>query len=168
MSTNPTHHAGDGAPASHDEHGGHAGPAPSASHARATPAGHGPLGTGAANDNHAAAHGAHAHGIAHVMPRKVLLGVWAALMVLTVLTVSAHGFDFGPRLNLLVAMAIATVKASLVVLFFMHLLYDRRFHLLFFLGSLLFVFLFVSLTMLDSGQYERDVEARQTVLQQTR
>jgi cytochrome c oxidase subunit 4 len=109
--------------------------------------------------------GAHP-GLAHVMPRRVLLAVWAALMALTILTVSAHAVDFGPSANLLVAMGIATVKASLVVLFFMHLLYDRRFHLLVFLASLLFVFLFVSLAMLDSAQYQPDIRARQTVLEQ--
>ncbi len=109
-----------------------------------------------------------AHESGHPMPPKVLVAVWAALMALTVLTVAAHGVDLGPRLGLVVALVIATAKASLVVLFFMHLWYDRRFHLLVFAGALLFVFLFVSLTMLDSGQYERDIDARQAVLQQGR
>ena len=40
---------------------------------------------------------------------------------LTVLTVTAIKVDFGPRINLLIAMLIATIKASLVVMFFMHL-----------------------------------------------
>src|SRR4051794_37991300 len=97
------------------------------------------------------------HGIAHVMSPKVLIGVWAALMVFTVLTVSVTTFDFGPKVNLIMAMGIATIKASLVVLFFMHLLYDRRFNLVIFMGSLLFVFLFVSFAMMDSGQYQPDI-----------
>ncbi len=118
-------------------------------------------------------HSANAHdhgrgGLAHVMPRRVLVGVWGALMVLTILTVSAHSVDFGGNLNLVVAMAIATVKATLVVLFFMHLLYDKRFHLLFFLGSLLFVFLFVSFALLDSTQYQGDITARTNVVDSTR
>ncbi len=144
MSTNPTHHAGDGA----HGHGARAGHS-AHEHAAAAHATEGQPGR-AANENHDGhAGGAPTdHGIAHVMPRRVLLGVWAALMVLTVLTVSAHGVDFGPRLNLMVAMAIATVKASLVVLFFMHLLYDKKFHLLFFVGTLIFVFVFLSLALL--------------------
>jgi cytochrome c oxidase subunit 4 len=107
----------------------------------------------------------HAHaGLAHIMPRKVLLSVWGTLMVLTALTVSAHAVDFGPNLNLLVAMVIATVKATLVVLFFMHLLYDRGFHLLVLLASLVFVLLFVSFSLMDSGQYQRDIDARESVV----
>lgn len=108
------------------------------------------------------------HGLAHVMSPKVLLAVWAALMILTAATVAAVSVDFGPRANLFVAMAIATAKAALVVLFFMHLLYDRRFHLIVFLGSLLFVFLFVSLAMLDSAEYQPDIEARRQALEQAR
>lgn len=95
--------------------------------------------------------------LGHVMSRKALLGVWLALMLLTVITVSAVSVDLGPRLNLLVAMAIATAKATLVVLFFMHLLYDRRFYLLIFLGALIFVFMFVSLVLLDSTAYQGDL-----------
>jgi cytochrome c oxidase subunit 4 len=117
-------------------------------------------------------HPANEHGhqgaLAHVMPKRVLIGVWGALMVLTVLTVTAHSVDFGGNLNLVVALAIATVKATLVVLFFMHLLYDRTFHLLFFLGSLLFVFLFLSFALLDSGQYQGDIAARASVVDSAR
>jgi cytochrome c oxidase subunit 4 len=108
----------------------------------------------------------HAHGgLAHIMPKKVLLGVWGALMLLTALTVSAHAVDFGPGFNLMVAMGIATVKATLVVLFFMHLLYDRGFHTIVLLTSLLFVFLFVSFALMDSGQYQRDINWRETLEQ---
>lgn len=118
--------------------------------------------------SHSANEHAQHPGLAHVMPRRVLLGVWGALMLLTVLTVTAHGIDFGGNMNLVVAMAVATVKATLVVLFFMHLLYDRRFHLLFFLGSLVFVFLFVSFALLDSGQYQSDIAARAAAAEMAR
>jgi len=118
--------------------------------------------------SHSANEHAHHGGLAHIMPRRVLLGVWGALMVLTVLTVTAHSVDFGGNMNLVVAMAIATVKATLVLLFFMHLLYDRRFHLLFFVGSLVFVFLFVSFALLDSGQYQPDIAARTSAVDSAR
>jgi cytochrome c oxidase subunit 4 len=118
--------------------------------------------------SHPASEHGHDGGLAHIMPRRVLVGVWGALMVLTILTVTAHGTDFGGNLNLVVAMAIATVKATLVVLFFMHLLYDKRFHLLFFLGSLAFVALFVSFALLDSGQYQGDIAAHAAVVDSAR
>lgn len=96
--------------------------------------------------------------IAHVMPVRLLLGVWGALMVLTVITVAVTSVDLGSRINLTVAMAIATVKAGLVATYFMHLRWDRPFHTLVFLGSLLFVSLFISMTLLDKSEYERDIE----------
>jgi cytochrome c oxidase subunit 4 len=103
--------------------------------------------------------GAHHHdGIAHVTPVRLLLGVWGALMVLTVITVAVTSIDLGSRINLTVAMAIATVKAGLVVTYFMHLRWDRPFNTLVFLGSLLFVSLFISMTLLDKSEYERDIE----------
>jgi cytochrome c oxidase subunit 4 len=106
------------------------------------------------------AHGSHDHGdhgIAHDTPVRLLLGVWGALMVLTIVTVAVTTVDFGPRINLVVAMAIATVKAGLVVTYFMHLRWDRPFNTLVFLGSLLFVSLFISMTLFDKSEYEPDI-----------
>src|SRR5690606_36856951 len=100
-------------------------------------------------------HGDHDdHGLAHTMPIKGLIGVWAALMVFTVLTVSVTAFDLGYRMNLVVAMVIATIKAALVMLFFMHLWWDKRFNVLMFVGSFLFVALFVGLVLNDRGEYQ--------------
>lgn len=106
--------------------------------------------------------GAH-HGdeIAHVMPVRLLIGVWAALMILTVITVAVTSVDLGSRANLIIAMAIATVKAGLVVTYFMHLRWDRPFNTLVFLGSLLFVSLFISMTLFDKSEYEPDIEEMQ-------
>ena len=102
--------------------------------------------------------GHHGDEIAHVTPVRLLLGVWGALMVLTVITVAATSIDLGSRANLIIAMAIATVKAGLVVTYFMHLRWDRPFHTLVFLGSLLFVSLFISMTLFDKSEYEPDIE----------
>ena len=100
----------------------------------------------------------HSHDeIAHVTPVRLLIGVWGALMVLTIITVAVTTVDFGPRINLVVAMAIATVKAGLVVTYFMHLRWDRPFNTLVFLGSLLFVSLFISMTLFDKSEYEPDI-----------
>jgi cytochrome c oxidase subunit 4 len=94
--------------------------------------------------------------VSHVVPMKVLIGVWAALLVLTILTVAAIKVDLG-SLNLWIAMAIATLKASLVVLYFMHMRYDRPFNAIVFVTALLFVMLFVSIAMLDSKAYEPEL-----------
>jgi cytochrome c oxidase subunit 4 len=46
------------------------------------------------------------------------------------------------------------VKATLVVLFFMHLKYDKLFHTVVFLSAILAAALFVGFTLMDSGQYQ--------------
>jgi len=61
----------------------------------------------------------------HVVPPRVYLAVFAALMIFTFLTVEAARYDFG-LLNTVVAVSIAVIKATLVVLFFMHLKYSPR------------------------------------------
>jgi len=96
-------------------------------------------------------HPKHEH-VGHVVPLKILLAVFGALTVLTVITVAASYVDFGD-FNLVVALIIAVIKASLVVLFFMHLFWDKPFNAIVFVGCLIFVGLFISLALLDSGQY---------------
>ncbi len=61
--------------------------------------------------------------IGHVSPIRTYILIWAALMVGTILTVAASMVDFPGPMNAVVALAIATVKATLVVLFFMHVKY---------------------------------------------
>lgn len=94
------------------------------------------------------------HGLAHVASLKMLVGVWGALMVLTVVTVLATRVDLGGAANLFIAMVIATVKAGLVCLYFMHLRYDKKLHAVAFLSALLFFFLFVGFLLMDTGQYQ--------------
>ena len=88
----------------------------------------------------------------HVVPVKVLVAVWAALVVLTVVTVAATWVDLG-GLNLWLAMAIATLKASLVLLYFMHMRYDAPFNAVVFIVALLFVMLFVAFALIDTHAY---------------
>jgi cytochrome c oxidase subunit 4 len=92
----------------------------------------------------------------HVVPIKVLAAVWLVLLVLTWLTVSATKADLG-SLNIVIALAIAAVKCGFVVLYFMHLRYDKPFHAVVFVVALLFVFLFITLALLDTGQYKADL-----------
>ena len=94
--------------------------------------------------------------LGHVVPMKVLSAVFGALVALTVLTVAAAHVDLG-NLNLYVALAIAGAKATLVVLYFMHLRYDRPFNLVVFVGCLAFVVLFISLVLTDTQAYSPSV-----------
>lgn len=103
---------------------------------------------------------AHAHAAGHVLPPRVLLGTAAALLALTATTVALSLVDFG-RVNVVIALAVATAKASLVALFFMHLRYGRRFHLVVLAGAALFAMLLVGLVLLDSTQYQPDVRAHE-------
>ena len=57
-----------------------------------------------------------------VLSSKLYVGIWATLMVLTVITATVAFVDLGP-FNTVVALVIATLKALLVVLFFMHVKY---------------------------------------------
>jgi cytochrome c oxidase subunit 4 len=94
------------------------------------------------------------HGISHVASVKVLIGTGGTLLLLTLVTVLATKIDFGPAINLGIAMAIAVVKATLVILFFMHLKYDKIFHSVVFLSAILAAALFVGFTLMDTGQYQ--------------
>jgi caa(3)-type oxidase subunit IV len=118
-------------------------------------------GTPAKSDvhGHGHAHGGHDdHGLAHTTPVSLLVGILAALMFLTIVTVAVTKIDLGSQGNLIVAMVIATIKAGLVVTFFMHLLWDKKFHLILFLTSVLFLILFMSLSINDRSEYEADIE----------
>jgi cytochrome c oxidase subunit 4 len=66
----------------------------------------------------------HSDDLGHASPYSTYLYIFIALLVLTVLTVAVTRFDFG-NWNLVVAMLIASVKAMLVALYFMHLKYEK-------------------------------------------
>jgi cytochrome c oxidase subunit 4 len=104
----------------------------------------------ASTEHHADEH----HGLAHVASIRVLVGTGGTLLVLTLVTVLATRIDFGANINLGVAMAIAVLKASLVILFFMHLKYDKLFHSVVFISAILAAALFVGFTLMDTGQYQ--------------
>lgn len=72
----------------------------------------------------------HSIELGHVVPFKMYLGVFISLLVLTALTVIVSRFDFG-AFNLVIAMLVASVKAGLVAMFFMHLKYENKFTLVY-------------------------------------
>lgn len=96
------------------------------------------------------------HAGVHVVPLKILFGVWGTLLVLTFVTVAVTWFDLGP-FNLWVALGIAVVKASLVALYFMHLRYDHPFNGFLLVGALAFVMLLVGFALTDTQQYEHQL-----------
>lgn len=82
-------------------------------------------------------------------PLKMYFAVFFALLVGTGITVFAATLDLGP-FNAPVALAIATVKATLVVLFFMHVWNaSEKLTKLVVIGALFFLFLLLGLTMAD-------------------
>ena len=62
----------------------------------------------------------------HIVSVRVYITIFLALLVGTALTVAAAFFNFPWRLNTIVALTIAVVKATLVVLYFMHVRYSAR------------------------------------------
>lgn len=69
-------------------------------------------------------HDINPHDLGHILPFAVYLRVFIALIVLTAITVGVTRFDFG-AMNMVVAMGIASIKAGLVALYFMHLRYEN-------------------------------------------
>lgn len=95
--------------------------------------------------------------LGHVVPKRVLLGVWGALVILTLLTVAVTYKDFG-RFNIWLAIGIAAVKASLVGLYFMHLRYDSPFNAFVLIVALSFVAIFIIGTITDTRAYQQTME----------
>jgi cytochrome c oxidase subunit 4 len=91
--------------------------------------------------------------VGHVVPLPTLFAVLGTLLVMTFVTVAVSWFDFG-RFNLWIAIGIAVFKASLVLLFFMHLKYDKPFNAIVIIVSIALVALFIAITLTDTGQYE--------------
>ncbi len=104
--------------------------------------------------------GSHGHSGPHVVSMKVLIATLLALLVLTVITVGAAGHPFlkASGLGIWVAMAVATVKAGIVMLYFMHLRYDSKFNTFAIISAILFVALFIFMCYLDTAEYKPDVD----------
>jgi cytochrome c oxidase subunit 4 len=95
-------------------------------------------------------------GLGHVVPLPILGAVWVALLVFTWLTVAAGRVDLG-QWNLVLALGIALAKASLVVLYFMHLRYDRPLYAFIFITALFFVVLFIGGAVIDALEYQSEL-----------
>ena len=85
---------------------------------------------------------------AHVIPTRVYYTIFAILIVCTGLTVWIAFLDLGP-LNTIAALGIAVFKATLVVLFFMHVKYSTMLTWAVVLGSVFWFGILIALTMTD-------------------
>ena len=84
----------------------------------------------------------------HVVPLRVYLGVFLALLVLTGLTTWVAYFDLG-SMNTVVALAIAVTKMLLVILFFMHVKYSTGLTRVIILAGFFWFAILVALTLSD-------------------
>jgi cytochrome c oxidase subunit IV len=69
--------------------------------------------------------GGHIEHVEHHLPKNLYFAIFGALMALTAMTVGLAYVNLG-QLNIVVALAVAVLKASLVVMFFMHLKYESH------------------------------------------
>ncbi len=86
----------------------------------------------------------------HLRPVHYVL-VWAALMVLTAVTVAVWKTDFSYGARVVIALAVALAKAALVAVFFMHLWEEQGVARLVLVVSGLFVVLLIGLTLADNA-----------------
>ena len=84
----------------------------------------------------------------HIVGNKTFVLVWAALITLTAITVTVATMRLGP-LSTLTALAIASIKAGLVLWFFMHLKYEARFFKLLLLIPIVTLTVIIGLTFFD-------------------
>jgi cytochrome c oxidase subunit 4 len=88
----------------------------------------------------------------HIVPLKYYFGVFGLLMVLTALTVLVASYDlehiWGP-LNIIVAMTIAVIKATAVVLIFMHVRWSSKLTQLILASGIFWLIILLVLTYTD-------------------
>jgi cytochrome c oxidase subunit 4 len=84
----------------------------------------------------------------HVLPLKIYLLIFAVLLVMTGVTVQVAYLDLG-FMNTVAALGIACFKASLVVLYFMHLRYSSSLPKLFWMAGLLWLAILIAFAMSD-------------------
>lgn len=95
---------------------------------------------------------------AHNQSATIYIVILGALLVLTGVTVGAAYVNFGSSsINLIIAVLIATVKATLVALFFMHLRHDPPINAIIFVSSLIFLGLFLLFPLIDIGSRDKVV-----------
>ena len=115
-------------------------------------------------------HDTHEH---HITPLRTYYIIFSCLIVLTFVTVGVSYLGLPPSISIVVAMAVASVKATLVGTWFMHLIHETKFNILLFLSSIWFIgafFLFTSIDLMsrdrvmkNSGTFEYRQERADSV-----
>ena len=92
----------------------------------------------------------------HIVPRRIYYGIFAALMVLTYLTywvafqdVDTQVWGVHIALNPVIALAIATTKALLVILFFMHVRYSTKLTMITVAAGFFWLLILITLSLTD-------------------
>lgn len=85
----------------------------------------------------------------HIVQLKVYITIFLALLGGTTLTVWAGLHDFPGKLNVIIALTIAVIKATLVVLYFMHVRYSSRLIWVVFTSALFWLVILFALTFSD-------------------
>ncbi len=86
----------------------------------------------------------------HISSARFLWGIAIVLFLLTFITVAVTWIHIPEPWNVVVAIAIATVKALIVAAFFMNLYWDSKFNILLFVMSVAFFLLMIGITLLDT------------------
>lgn len=91
----------------------------------------------------------HSHSEPHVSPLSTYIGVYVILLVLTIITVGVSHLGLPAVPSIILAMVVASIKAFFVGAWFMHLMHDSKFNVLFFLASIWFIGVFFVFTTID-------------------
>jgi len=84
----------------------------------------------------------------HISPIKLYVNIWLALVGLTVITVSVSYLNM-QKFTIFTAMLIATVKVTLVILYFMHIRFEKAIYTYMILAVLATYGIFITLTFAD-------------------
>ena len=93
-------------------------------------------------------------GLGHIVPLRTFNLIFGVLLCLTVVTVAASRFDFGV-LNMFIAVVIASIKASLVLMFFMHLKFEKNLIVLYAIYPIIILFTLIGGSFLDVADREQ-------------
>jgi cytochrome c oxidase subunit IV len=87
----------------------------------------------------------------HIVSAKLYYAIWITLLILTGVTAGIAFIDLGP-FNTIVALVIATLKAVLVILFFMHLKYSsEKMTSVVVISALFWLLILLALSLADYG-----------------
>jgi cytochrome c oxidase subunit 4 len=95
------------------------------------------------SDAHATTHEDH-----HVLPDGLFIMVWVGLLILTAITVGASVM-FSGKIGIVTAMIVTPIKAALILMYFMHLKYEKKGFVIMFLVAVGILGTFIGLTFFD-------------------